>query len=103
MQAAPRPAAARARPLVLGWPPVLGWPLPPSLAASTVPACGDPLPVMTVLAYGADTAPTVRERADRSQNAFGADLIEAAGAAVLAAGAHQRDRDVVWAAGLHRR
>jgi predicted RNA-binding Zn ribbon-like protein len=32
---------------------------------------------MTVLAYGADMAPTLRERADRSQNAFGADLIEA--------------------------
>jgi predicted RNA-binding Zn ribbon-like protein len=32
---------------------------------------------MTVLAYGADMASTLRERADRSQNAFGADLIEA--------------------------
>ena len=42
-----------------------------------MPACGDPLSVMTVLAYGADMAPTIRERADRSQNAFGADLIEA--------------------------
>jgi predicted RNA-binding Zn ribbon-like protein len=32
---------------------------------------------MTVLAYGADMTLTLRERADRSQNAFGADLVEA--------------------------
>lgn len=32
---------------------------------------------MTVLAYGADMATTLRERADRSQSTFGADLAEA--------------------------
>jgi predicted RNA-binding Zn ribbon-like protein len=32
---------------------------------------------MTVLEYGADMAPTLRERADRSQSGFGADLLEA--------------------------
>jgi predicted RNA-binding Zn ribbon-like protein len=32
---------------------------------------------MTVLTYGADMSPTLRERADRSQNRFGADLLEA--------------------------
>jgi predicted RNA-binding Zn ribbon-like protein len=32
---------------------------------------------MTVLAYGADMTLTVRERTDRSQSGFGADLVEA--------------------------
>jgi predicted RNA-binding Zn ribbon-like protein len=32
---------------------------------------------MTVLAYGADMTLTLRERTDRSQNGFGADLVEA--------------------------
>jgi predicted RNA-binding Zn ribbon-like protein len=32
---------------------------------------------MTVLAYGADMASTLRERADRSQSVFDADLVEA--------------------------
>src|SRR5215469_15119816 len=83
MQAAPRAAAARARPLVpgcslaRGWPsaPAPGAPVVPALGPSAVPAFGDPRPVMTVLPYGADTAATLRAPADRSQNAFGADLI----------------------------
>jgi predicted RNA-binding Zn ribbon-like protein len=32
---------------------------------------------MTVFAYGTDMSPTLRDRSDRSQNGFGADLIEA--------------------------
>jgi predicted RNA-binding Zn ribbon-like protein len=32
---------------------------------------------MTVLEYGTDMVPTLRERADRSQSGFGADLVEA--------------------------
>src|SRR5262249_58224054 len=46
-----------------------------ALRASAVPAFGDPGPVMTVVPCGADTAAALREPADRSQNAFGADLI----------------------------
>src|SRR5215831_6351751 len=102
--AAPRTAATSARPRVPGAPPVWGFPsargwslargFPSargwSLAwgcpsargllltpAPTAPACADPLSVMTVFAYGADMAPTLRERADRSQNAFGADRRQA--------------------------
>lgn len=36
---------------------------------------------MTVLAYGADMAPTLREQSDSSQSSFGADLLEALTAA----------------------
>jgi predicted RNA-binding Zn ribbon-like protein len=37
---------------------------------------------MTVLEYGADMTPTLREQADRSQSGFGADLLEALTACV---------------------
>src|SRR5262249_59711581 len=40
-----------------------------------------PLPVMTVLAYGADMGPTLREPSVSSQKGFGADLLEALTAA----------------------
>ena len=44
------------------------------LRSANVPAS---LPVMTVPAYGADMMSTLRERSDRSQSAFGTDLLEA--------------------------
>ena len=84
------------RPLAGRWPPAEDrpsagsrMPVPglPAIPASTALACGDPLPVMTVLAYGADMPPTLRERADRSQNAFGADGLHAAGRPSRALGA----------------
>lgn len=45
------------------------------------PSGPPPLPVMTVLAYGTDMSPTLRERPDSSQSSFGADLLEALTAA----------------------
>src|ERR1022692_3023818 len=58
----------------------------PRVASSTgrrSPAGGAALlSVRTVLAYAADMVSTVRERADRSQSGFGADLLEALTACV---------------------
>src|SRR6516225_10895764 len=67
MLAAPRLANSTG-----GGPPVLA-------AAASRPALAAPapLPVMTVLAYGADMGLTLRERSVSSQKAFGADLLEA--------------------------
>src|SRR5215831_4574188 len=66
MLAAPRVASSTG-----GGPPAAG---PAPRRAGAGPA---PLPVMTVLAYGADMGPTLREQSVSSQKGFGADLLEA--------------------------
>src|SRR5262245_45183194 len=70
MLAAPRVASSTG-----GGPPAAG---PAPRRAGAGPA---PLPVMTVLAYGADMGPTLREPSVSSQKGFGADLLEALTAA----------------------
>src|SRR6516164_6527999 len=70
MLAAPRQASSTG-----GGPPVAAAAARPAVAASA------PLPVMTVLAYGADMGLTLRERSVSSQKGFGADLLEAVTAA----------------------
>src|SRR6516165_5121920 len=66
MHAAPRPASRTG-----------GGPGASPAWTNPFPACPRPLPVMTVLAYGADMAPTLGEQFVSSQNGFGADLLEA--------------------------